>query len=77
MAGSRRGFLTLLGAGAATAAAILYVGLAGPGGLPTLPGLAPDAVEVRIASSVTKRSWLEAAAAGFRAGDPRTKAAGP
>ena len=73
MAGSRRGFLTLLGAGVATAAAIVYVGLAGPGGLPTLPGLTPDAVEVSIASSVTKRKWLEAAAEGFQGTDPRTK----
>lgn len=77
MAGARRGFLTLLGAGAATAAAIVYVGLAGPDGLPSLPGLSPEAVEVSVASSVTKRSWLEAAAAGFQADDPRTKSGKP
>lgn len=73
MAGSRRGFLTLLGAGAATAAAIVYVGLAEQGSLPALPGLAPEVVEVQIASSVTKRKWLEAAAASFAETDPRTQ----
>lgn len=72
MAASRRGFLTLLGGGIATAVAILYVGLAQQGSLPALPGIGPDTVKVEIASSVTKRKWLEAAAAAFAETAPRT-----
>jgi Ca-activated chloride channel family protein len=75
MASSRRGFLTLLGAGLATGAAILYFGIAGPDGLPdltALPGMEQDPVEVSIASSVTKRAWLEAAVESFAATRPRT-----
>lgn len=77
MASSRRGFLTLLGAGIATAAAIVYVGLSGTGGLPALPGLGQEPVQVTIASSVTKRAWLQAAATAFQEGDPRTPGGKP
>ena len=72
MAGTRRGFLTLLGAGIVSAAAILYVGLAGQGGLPGLPGFGADPVKVTIASAVTKRGWLEASAEAFARAGQRT-----
>ena len=77
MAGTRRGFLTLLGAGVLSAAAILYVGLAGQGGLPALPGFGAEPVRVTIASAVTKRGWLEAAAADFAAGEAQTASGRP
>lgn len=71
MADSRRSFLAILAAAAAMGGAILYFGLSD--GLPVsrlLPGKA--AVEVTIASSVTKQKWLEAARDDFLATNPKT-----
>jgi Ca-activated chloride channel homolog len=64
MASGRRDFLGILGAAAAAAAAIVYFGLGGDIKA-LLPGVSGDPVEVRIASSVTKKAWLEAAVASF------------
>ncbi|MFN5999317.1 MAG: substrate-binding domain-containing protein [Paracoccaceae bacterium] len=64
MASGRRDFLGILGAAATAAAAIVYFGLGGDIKA-LLPGAAGEPVEVRIASSVTKKAWLEAAVASF------------
>ena len=64
MASGRRDFLGILGAAAAAAAAIVYFGLGG--NIQSLmPGPQGEPVEIRIASSVTKKAWLEAAVASF------------
>jgi Ca-activated chloride channel homolog len=64
MANGRRDFLGILGAAAVAAAAIVYFGLGGDV-RKLLPGAQGDPVEVRIASSVTKKAWLEAAVKSF------------
>jgi Ca-activated chloride channel family protein len=80
MASGRRDFLGILGAAAAAAAAIVYFGLNGdvaeliPDGL---AGSGGDAVEVRIASSVTKKAWLQAAVDSFAATEPETASGQP
>ncbi len=77
MASGRRDFLGILGAAAAAAAAIIYFGLNGdvtkliPGRSETAP------VEVTIASSVTKKAWLQAAVDSFAATDPETASGQP
>lgn len=76
MASGRRDFLGILGAAAAAAAAIVYFGLGG--NVQTLlPGLSGEAVEIRIASSVTKKAWLEAAVASFDASGAETSSGKP
>ncbi|MCX7286999.1 MAG: extracellular solute-binding protein [Rhodobacterales bacterium] len=76
MASGRRDFLGILGAAAAAAAAIVYFGLGGDVKA-LLPGPQGDPVEVSIASSVTKKAWLEAAAASFAATEPETASGRP
>jgi Ca-activated chloride channel family protein len=80
MASGRRDFLGILGAAAAAAAAIVYFGLNGDvtGLIPDgLAGSGGDAVEVRIASSVTKKAWLQAAVDSFAATEPETASGQP
>ncbi|MGL4239359.1 extracellular solute-binding protein [Tabrizicola sp.] len=76
MASGRRDFLGILGAAAAAAAAIVYFGLGGD-----IKALMPsgqgEPVEVRIASSVTKKAWLEAAAKSFAESNPETASGKP
>jgi Ca-activated chloride channel homolog len=76
MAAGRRDFLGILGAAAAAAAAIVYFGLGGD--LKTLmPGAQGEPVEISIASSVTKKAWLEAAVKSFAATNPETVSGKP
>jgi Ca-activated chloride channel homolog len=79
MASGRRDFLGILGAAAAAAAAIVYFGLNGDVGdlIPGGVGPSGEAVEVRIASSVTKRAWLQAAVESFAATEPETASGQP
>jgi Ca-activated chloride channel homolog len=77
MDGSRRGFLSIVAGAAAIGTAIWVFGIKAPQDI--LPGaledlVTPPAVEVTIASSVTKQRWLEAAAADFAAAGIRTQA---
>jgi Ca-activated chloride channel homolog len=77
MASGRRDFLGILGAAAAAAAAIVYFGLNGDV-TDLIPSASPgEAVEVRIASSVTKRAWLQAAVESFAATEPETASGQP
>jgi Ca-activated chloride channel family protein len=77
MATGRRDFLGILGAAAAAAAAIVYFGLNGDV-TDLIPGTSGgEAVEVRIASSVTKKAWLQAAVDSFAATDPETASGQP
>jgi Ca-activated chloride channel homolog len=76
MASGRRDFLGILGAAAAAAAAIVYFGLGG--NVQSLfPGAQGEPVEIRIASSVTKKAWLEAAVASFAESGAETAAGQP
>lgn len=76
MASGRRDFLGILGAAAATAAAIVYFGLGG-NVQALLPGSGGEPVEIRIASSVTKKAWLEAAVASFAESGAETASGHP
>jgi Ca-activated chloride channel family protein len=71
MASGRRDFLGIVGAAVAAGAAIVYFGLGGDVKA-LLPGTSSETVEVRVASSVTKKAWLEAAVASFAAAGPET-----
>ncbi len=76
MASGRRDFIGILAAAAAAAAAIVYFGLGGDIGR-LIPGAKGEPVEVRIASSVTKKAWLEAAVTTFAATGPETVSGRP
>lgn len=75
MASGRRDFLGILGAAAAAAAAIVYFGLGGQV-QNLLPGGA-EPVEITIASSVTKKAWLQAAVDSFTAEGAETASGKP
>jgi Ca-activated chloride channel family protein len=81
MDSSRRSFLAILGGAAAIGGAIWVFGVRDP--QVALPASVEslleteDAVEVSIASSVTKQRWLDAAAAAFAASDVRTSNGSP
>jgi Ca-activated chloride channel family protein len=77
MASGRRDFLGILGAAAAAAAAIVYFGLNGELTDLIPSGPAGEPVEVKIASSVTKRAWLQAAVDSFAATEPETDSGQP
>jgi Ca-activated chloride channel homolog len=77
MASGRRDFLGILGAAAAAAAAIVYFGLNGELTDLIPSGPAAEPVEVKIASTVTKRAWLQAAVESFAATEPETASGQP
>jgi Ca-activated chloride channel family protein len=74
---SRRTFLSILGAAAATAGALYLFGTGSEMPGIGLPGIAPAPVEISIASSVTKQKWLADAVASFASADVRTAAGAP
>jgi Ca-activated chloride channel homolog len=77
MASGRRDFFGIVGAAVAAAAAILYFGL-NSDVTDLIPGsTGRDQVEVRIASSVTKRAWLQAAVESFAETGPETASGKP
>ena len=77
MDASRRNFLAIIAGAAAIGAAIWVFGLRAPQDF--LPAAVEelvdfeDAVEISIASSVTKQRWLETAAEAFAAAEIRTQ----
>lgn len=77
MDGSRRNFLMILAGAATIGGAIWVFGVKSPQDLvpATVENLveAENAVEISIASSVTKQRWLEAAAEAFAEADVRTQ----
>jgi Ca-activated chloride channel homolog len=76
MASGRRDFLGILGAAAAAAAATVYFGLGGDIKA-LMPGATEEPVEISIASSVTKRAWLQAAVESFAATGAETASGKP
>jgi Ca-activated chloride channel family protein len=74
---SRRTFLSILAAAAATAGALYVFGVGGTIGLPGGSLIERPPVRITVASAVTKQKWLAAAAESFRAADVRTSAGAP